>query len=183
MLMKIAAQFGSLGISVGENIRKVPILGDELCSSFLTHTRHAIEIVARISTQRCIICVLRRGHSGALQYPSFVIERIVAYSTLVVQHTNVRIVNKLIAVPIASDDDDIVALFRSFCGNCGNQIIAFKASQLHPCDSHVIEKFSNQTQLLKQSVGSLFSLSFVFRNRNMTERGLRSIKDHENGIG
>ena len=97
-----------------------PVLVDEFCSCLFTDTRNTFKIVARISTQRRIVRILRWRHARSLKDACFVIQRIVANTTLVVQHANERVFHKLVAVTVSRNNNQLGALLFSVCCNSGN---------------------------------------------------------------
>ena len=71
----------------------IAVLINQFCCSLFSDARNTVEIVAGVTTKSCIVGVLRRGDTGALQNSGFVVQRIVADASLVVQNTDMRILH------------------------------------------------------------------------------------------
>ena len=160
----------------------ISVLINELCSSLFTDARNTVEVVTGISTKSCIVGVLRRGDTGALQNSGFVIQRIIANAALVVQNTDVRILHQLITVAITRHDDDVVALIICMRGESRNDVVTLITRHLKPLNSHRIKKFPNDSQLLNQDLWRLVPLCLVFRNRFVTESGLGTVEHNSDAV-
>ena len=57
--------------------------------------------------------VLRRRDAGALLDAGLVVERVVGHAPPVVEHLDVRVLDELVGVAVAGDDEDVVAVGRA----------------------------------------------------------------------
>ena len=89
-----------------------PYVVDQLGRRLLADAGHAGQVVARVAAQRGVLRVLRRRHAGALDDAGLVVERVVADAAAVVEHLDVGVLDELVGVAVAGDDDDVVAAGR-----------------------------------------------------------------------
>ena len=116
-------QLRSLLIGVGEDAIQAAVLVQQLRRRLLPHPRHALQVVAGVATQRRVLRIQRGGDTRLLGDAGLVVQRVVADSTLVVQHLHVRVVHQLIAVAVAGDDHGIVPLALRLLGQRGQQVV------------------------------------------------------------
>ena len=83
-----------------------------LAAVFSPTPGHAGQVVGRVAAQRGVLEVLRRRDAGALDDAGLVVERVVGDAAPVVEHLDVRVLDELVAVAVAGDDDDVVAARR-----------------------------------------------------------------------
>ena len=107
-----ARSFGRLLVDVGEDPVEPAVRVDQLGRRLLPDAGHAGQVVARVAAQRRVLRVLRRRHAGALDDAGLVVERVVADAAPVVEHLDVRVLDELVGVAVAGDDDDVVAAGR-----------------------------------------------------------------------
>ena len=110
---RFGAQLGRLLVEVGEDPVEAAVGVDQLGRRLLPHPGHAGQVVGRVAAERG---VLRRSapgvHAGALEDAGLVVEGVVGHAALVVEHLDVRVLDQLVAVAVAGDDDDVVAVRR-----------------------------------------------------------------------
>ena len=94
-----------------------------------------------------------------------------------------RVTDQLITVAVAGHNEHIVASFFTLARNGGNKVVTLKARHVDGVYTERVEQLANNAQLLSQNIGGCFSLSFIFRNGQMTKGGLGAIKNHNNAIG
>ena len=73
----------------------------------------------RVAAQRRVLRVLRRRDAGLLLDAGLVVQRVVADAAAVVEHLHARVVDELVAVAVAGDDDDLVPVGLGLLGERG----------------------------------------------------------------
>ena len=125
-------QLWGLVVRCGNNRGNISVLHHQLRSSLFTNTWNSRKVVARVSTQCRVVGIQSRGHTRSLENSCFVIECVIADTTFVVQHTNVRVMNQLVTVSIARHDDDVVTFIFGELGHSGNEVVTFEARLFNP---------------------------------------------------
>ena len=166
-----------------EDRNNVLVFRHQFCRSFFTNSRHTVQVVARITAQRCILRILRRCNASALNNSGLVIQRIITDAAFVVQHTNVWVSHQLICISVSGDNQQIFTSLLCLFGDGGDQIITFKTGGIYCGDAHYAEHLFDDVHLLIQDVWLRFALRFVLRRSFMSERLFFAIKHHNHPIG
>ena len=107
---RFVAQLGRLLVEVGEDAVEAAVGVDELGRRLLPHAGHAGQVVGRVAPQRRVLRGTGAGvHAGALLDAGLVVEHVVGHAPAVVEHLDVRVLDELVGVAVAGDDDDVVA--------------------------------------------------------------------------
>ena len=107
-------------------------------------------------------------HARAFQNAGFVVQRVVGNAALVVEDFDVRVVNELVAVAIARDDDDIVtARFGRGCQR-GDDVIGFKTDKVKNRNTKRFDNFTHDAHLLTQEIGGGVAIALVGSERSNT---------------
>ena len=85
------------------------------------------QVVGRVAPQGRVLRVERGGHAGALGDAGLVVERVVGHAPLVVEHLDVGVLDELVAVAVAGDDDDVVARVAALGGEGGDDVVRLEA--------------------------------------------------------
>ena len=176
------SQLRGLGGHVLEDAVESAVGGDELCGGLLSHTRHAGKVVARVSAQRCVLGVLLRRDTRAFEDAGLVVERIVAHAAFVVEHSHKRILNELVAIAVAGDDDDVVPRAADALDHGGDDVVCLPTGRFERRDAKCCEHLTDEAHLLAKDVGGGFSLCFVGRVREMAERGLWPVEGNHHRL-
>ena len=149
---------------------------DQLRCRLFAHAGDAVQVVAGVAAQRCVLRIQGGGDTGSGKDARLVIQGVVADSALVVQHLDVRIADQLVAVAVTSNDDHIVAQVLATLSHRGDDVVSLPASQID--DGHVEgrQHLANQPHLLTQNIGGCLALRFVQRVRHVPERWLGAVK-------
>ncbi len=128
---EVLAQLGRHRVDGGHEGLQVAVLVDELGGGLLPHPLHAWQVVRRIAAHGGVEHVVRRLHAGSLENPGLVVERVVADATAVVEHADVGVLDELVAVTVAGDDDDRVLLVTRAGGERGDHVVGLVALAAH----------------------------------------------------
>ncbi len=110
--------------------------------------------------------------ASAFEDSRFVVERVVAYTTLVIEHLDVRVFDQLIRITITGNHDHIVAGFFCCGGERGDDVVGLKAGHLEHRDCKRLNQLVYQPELLAQNVGGRGATGFVVVVLFVTERRL-----------
>ena len=81
----------------------------------------------RIAAERGVLHVLGGVDAGALDDARLVVVGVVRHAALVVDDPDVRVLDELVAVPVAGDDQDVVAAGRGQRGEGGDDVVGLDA--------------------------------------------------------
>ena len=115
----------------GKDAVEPPVLIDQLCCSLFSHSGHPRQIVRRVASQGRVLHVLLGSDPRAFKNPCFVVERIIRDSAFVVEHTDMWIVDELIAIAIPRHNDHVSALGLGPHGKRRNHIVSLKTRLGH----------------------------------------------------
>ena len=78
------------------------------------------KVVGGVAAHRGVDHVVRGLDARPLLDPRLVVERVVRHTALVVEHLDVRILDQLVHVAVAGDDDDVVAGVAAWVARVAN---------------------------------------------------------------
>jgi hypothetical protein len=166
-------QLGGLLLDVGEDAVEPSVGGDELGCRLLPHPGHTGQVVAGVASERGVLRVLGRTHPGALADARLVVQRVVADAALVVHDPYVRVLDQLVRVAVARDDDHVMAPVTGLCGQCGQQVVGLPARRVQGGDTQRVEDLAHQPHLLVQDVGRRLALGLVLRFQSRAGTSVR----------
>ncbi|CAB4575503.1 unannotated protein [freshwater metagenome] len=108
VLGKVLAQLRREFVEVLINTVDTAVLIDQFRRGLFANTGDTRKIVGGIATKSGVVHIVGWLYTCAFEDSCFVIQRVIRNTTLVVKHLDMRIMNKLVTVSIASDDDDVV---------------------------------------------------------------------------
>ena len=128
------------------------------------------------SPRSAVLRVERRRHARALLDAGLVVERVVRHASPVVEHLHVRVLDELVRVPVARDDDDVVATGLRLLRQRGDDVVRFEACEVHGHDPEGIDHLAHQPHLLAQDVGCLVPIALVGGDGVVSERPLGPVE-------
>ena len=129
-LAQVLAELGGQGVEVGENAVEAAVLVDQPGRGLVAHPAHAGQVVAGVAPQGGVLHVAGRGHAGALGDAGLVVERVLRNPPLVVEDLDVGVLHELVGVPVAGDDDHVVARIPALSGQGGDDVVGLVAGGL-----------------------------------------------------
>ena len=180
---EVLPQLGGQLVEVGEHAVEVAVLVDELGRSLLADARNTRQVVGGIAAQSGVLGILGRRHPGALLDAGLVVEGVVADPAPVVEHLHQRILDELVGVAVAGDDDDLVALVPRTRGQGGDHVVGLVAGHVDDRDAQGLDDLADQAHLLAQDVGRLGSARLVVGEDLVPERRLGPVEGGGNGVG
>ena len=94
-------------------------------------------------------------HAGPLLDAGLVVEGVVADAAPVVEHLDVRVLDQLVGVAVAGDDDDVAPRSRAWVARVAMMSSASNAGELDDRDLEGVDHLADQADLLAQDVGGL----------------------------
>ena len=180
VLDQVLAQLRGLVVHVGEDPVESPVGGDELGRRLLPHTGDPRQVVGGIAAQGGVGDVQRRRDAGPLQDAGLVVEGVVGYAALVVQHRDVGILDQLVAVAVAGHDEGVVPGVAGVGGQRGDDVVGLEAGLLHDGQTQDLDDLAHQPHLLAQDVGGGGAVGLVGGDRLVAERRLGTVeRDHD----
>ena len=176
-------QLGRLLVDVGEDAVQPAVGVDQLGRGLLADTRDAGQVVTRIAAQRGVLRVLGRCDAGPLGDAGLVVERVVADTAAVVEDLDVGVADELVGVAVAGHDHDVIAAGDGLLGGGGDEVVGLPAGQLAGGDAEGIEDLAHEAHLLTQDVRGRLAVGLVRRVGQVTERLLRPVERHQDGVG
>ena len=159
------------------------VLIDQFGCSLFANPGDTGKIVGRIAAKRGVVHIVSWLYTGTFEDAGFVIERVVRNTTLVVEHLDMRIMNELVAVAIASDDDDVVtARFGRCCQGC-DDVVGFETNEVEHGNAQRFDNFANNAHLLTKKIGSGIAISLIGGKRFVAEGWFGSVEHHCQVIG
>ncbi len=177
------AELRRLLLEVREHAVEAAIRRDQLRRSLLADTRHSREVVGRIAPQRGVLRVLRRRDACAVEDARLVVEHVVGHTPPVVQHRDVWVLDELVRVPVAGDDDDVETEVTAAGGERRDEVVGLVASEVHDLDAEGVDDLTHQPHLLPQDVGGCLALGLVLGHRDVAERRLWTVEQHDDTVG
>ena len=123
---QVLAQLGRQGVEVGEDGVEVAVLVDQFGRRLLPHPGHPGEVVGRVAAEGGQERVLLGPHPGALLDARLVVEGVVAHPPPVVEHPDVGVLDQLVGVAVAGDDDDRVLAVPGLGGQGGQHVVGLE---------------------------------------------------------
>ena len=180
---RFSRSFGRLLVEVLEDAVEPAVGGDQLGRRLLPHPGHARQVVGRVAAQRGVLRVERGRDAGALLDAGLVVERVVGHAALVVEHLDVRVLDELVAVAVAGDDDDVVARVAALRGERGDDVVGLDAGHLEDRDAERLDHLADQAHLLAQDVGRGVAVGLVGGDALVAERRLGPVEGHRDAVG
>ncbi|CAB4829412.1 unannotated protein [freshwater metagenome] len=176
-------QLRRLRIDVGEDSVQAAVLVEQFGGGLLADTGHTFEVVAGVAAQRRVLRVDLRRDARLFLDTRFVVQRVVAHTTLVVEHLHVWIADELVAVAVACDDYHVVTSVLGLLRQGGQNVVGLPADELEPGDPQRVEHFAHEAHLLAQDVGRGLALRLVGRVHLVAERGFGPVEGHQQAVG
>ena len=127
--------------------------------------------------------VVIRANARALLDAGLVVEGVVGDAPLVVEHSDMGILDQLIAVPVTGDDDRVPPGIPGGGGEGGEYVVGLEALGLDHPEPQRLDQVPNQGQLLVQDVGLLLPVGLVGGQALVPEGGARQVERHRHPIG
>jgi hypothetical protein len=148
VLLQVLAQLGGLVRDVGEDAVETAVGVDQLGCGLLAHAGHARQVVGRIAAQRGVLDVVAGVDPGALEDAGLVVQGVVGHAALVVEDLHVGVLDELVAVAVAGDDDDVVAALLGQGGQGGDDVVGLDAGLVDGGDAERVDHLAHQRHLL-----------------------------------
>ena len=182
-LGQVLAQLRRLLVDVLEDAVDSAVLVDQLGGRLLAHSRHTRQVVGRITTQGRVLHVQLGAYTGALLDPGFVVQRVVRHAPPVVEHAHVGILDELVGVAVARDDQHLVAVVAGPRGERGDDVVGFEARCLDDRQPQRLDDLAHQTHLLPKDVGCRLAVGLVGRDPFVPEGRLGPVEGHGDVVG
>ena len=176
-------QLRRLLVDVGEDAVEPAVRVDQLGRRLLPDAGHAGQVVARVAAQRGVLRVLRRRDAGALDDAGLVVERVVADAAPVVEHLDVGVLDELVGVAVAGDDDDVVAAADGLLGGRGDEVVGLPAGELARRHAERRQHLADEAHLLAQGVGRGVAVGLVRLVGLVAERRLGPVERDQHLVG
>ena len=183
MLDEVGPQLGRLCVDVGEDAVEVAVGVDELGGRLLAHAGDAGQVVGRITAERRVEHVLVGPYAGALEDAGLVVERVVADAALVVEDLDVRVVDQLVAVAVARDDDGRDVLGLGLGGQRRDDVVGLDAGLVDDRDLQRLDQLAHEPHLLAEDVGARLAVGLVGGHHLVAERRLGAIERDRDQVG
>ena len=89
-----------------------------------------------------------------------------------------RVLDQLVRVAVAGDDDDVVAPVARLGGQGGDDVVGLEAGQLEDRDVQRLDDLADQPHLLAQDVGRLGPARLVVVDHLVAEGRLGPVEGH-----
>ena len=176
-------QLRGLLVDVLEDPVEPAVRLDQLGRRLLADTRDAGQVVARVAAHGRVLGVLRRRDAGALDDPRLVVEGVVADAAPVVEHLDVRVLDELVGVAVAGDDQDVVAPGDGLLGRRGDDVVGLPPGQLARRHAERQEDLADEAHLLAQRVRRGLPVGLVGLVGGVAERRLGTVERDEHLVG
>ncbi len=180
---EVLAQLRGLLVDVGEDAVEVAVLVEQLGRRLLPHARDARQVVGVVAPHRRVHDVLVRLHARALEDAGLVVEGVVGHAPLVVEHPDVRVLDQLVHVAVAGDDDDVVTPVAGLGGQRGDDVVGLEPGLVDHGDAERRQDLAHQAHLLAEDVGGLGPAGLVVDDPLVAERGLGPVEGHGHPVG
>ena len=114
-------------VEMGIDRVEIAVLVDQLGRGLLPDPGHARQVVGRIAAQRGEQRVLLGADTGPCLDSRLVVERVVAHTLLVVEHTDKGVLDQLIRVAVTGHDDHRQLVVTRLGGECGEHVVGLEA--------------------------------------------------------
>ncbi len=153
---------------------------DQLGCRLLPHPGDTWQVVGGVTPQRRVLGVPGGRDSGAGLDARLVVVGVVGDAPLVVDHPDVGVLDELVGVAIARDDEHVVPSGRSPGGQGGQHVISLEARSVDQRDVQGLDELTGQAHLLAQDVWRLGPSSLVTGDHLVAEGGLGPVEaDHQ----
>ena len=176
VLGQAAPQLGRLLVQVLEDAVEPAVGVDQLGGGLLPHPGHAGQVVGRVAAQRGVLPVEPGRDAGALLDPGLVVHHVVGHAPAVVEHLDVGVLDELVDVPVAGDDDHVEPRVPALGGEGGDDVVGLVAGQLEDADAQRLDHLAHQADLLAQDVGRLGPAGLVGGDPLVAERRLGPVE-------
>ncbi|CAB4599892.1 unannotated protein [freshwater metagenome] len=183
VLGEVLAQFRCECVEILVDAVDPAIGGDQFRCSLFTDTRNPREIVGRVTSQRCVFDIAGRLHTRAFQDSRFVIKGVIGNTALVVEHADVGIADKLVTVPVAGDDQHVVAARFGFGRKRRDDVIGFETHKVENRHPQRLDDLPHETHLLAEDVRRFIPVRLVRRQGDVAERRFRTIEHNSKVVG
>ncbi len=149
---QVLAQLGREGVEMGVQGVEVSVLIDQLRRRLLPDPRDAGQVVRGVPPKGGEDGVQLRANPGPRFDPRLVIEGVVADPTAVVEHPDVGILDELVGVAVAGDQQDVVPAVSRFGGQRGQHVVGLEPLDLDDRDGQLAQQRTDHLEL-GQEVG------------------------------
>ena len=156
---------------------------DELGRRLLADAGDAGEVVGGVAAQGGVLEVLGRRDAGALLDAGLVVEGVVGHPASVVEDPDVRVLDELVAVTVAGDDEDVVTAIAGLGGERGDDVVGLEARRLEHRDVEDLDHLADQADLLAEDVGCLAPVGLVGGQRLVAEGRLGPVERDREMVG
>ena len=158
---QVLAQLRRQGVEVGEQGVEVAVLVDQLGRRLLPHPGDPGKVVGGIAAQRGQQRVLLGPYPGALLDARLVVEGVVAHAPPVVEHPDVGILDQLVGVAVAGDDDDRMLAVPGLGGQRGQHVVGLEPLGADHRDGQRSEQGPDHVELGREIGGGLGPAALV----------------------
>ena len=123
------------------------------------------------------------GTPGALLDAGLVVVRVVRHAPPVVEHLDERVLDELVRVAIAGDDQHLVALIARLGRERGEDVVGLEAGGLDDRDAQRLDHLAHEAHLLAEDVGRGAAAGLVVGDALVAERGLGPVEGHADAVG
>ena len=99
--------------------------------------------------------------AGALLDAGLVVVRVVGDAALDVEHPHVRVLDELVGVAVAGEDEDVVARLAALRGQRGDDVVGLEPGRLEDRDPQGLEDLAHEAHLLAEDVGRRVAVALV----------------------
>ena len=132
--------------------------------------------------ERGVLDVAGGVHAGALLDARLVVERVVGHAPPVVEDLDGRVLDQLVAVAVAGDDDHVATVVAGPGGQRGDDVVGLDPGLLEGGDLEGVDDLADQTHLLAQDVGRRAAVGLVGLDPLVAERRLRPVEGHRQPV-
>ena len=115
--------------------------------------------------------------------PGLVVERVVRHATLVVEHPDVRVLDELVGVAVAGDDDDVVPLVATRRGQRRQDVVGLEAGRFEQRDPERSPPLGGRGPSAGAGCRAPPHARLVVVDHRVAERRLWQVERHRQPIG
>jgi hypothetical protein len=178
VLGQVGPQLGRLLVEVLEDAVEAAVGVDELGRGLLPHPGHPWQVVGGVAPQRRVLAVEPGRDPGALLDAGLVVEHVVGHAPAVVEHLDVGVLDHLVHVAVAGDDDGVEPGVAGLRGQSRDDVVGLVARQLEQPDAEHLDHLAHQPDLLAEDVGRRGPPGLVGGDPLVAERRLGPVERH-----
>ncbi len=157
---------------------EVAVLVDELGRRLLPDPGHPGQVVRRIPPEGRQQRIQGREDAGAFLDAGLVVEGVVTHPPTVVEHADVGILDQLVGVAVAGDDDDGVTAVAGLGGQGGQHVVRLEPLRADHGDGEGLDHVPDHVELRRQVGRRLVATPFVVVDDVVAERAAGQVEGH-----